>query len=405
MTNLERWRQWTRHLFSPDSFVNFGWYYVVAAALQRRVWYGSLTGDPLFPNPYIVFVADAGAGKGLVLGKCNELLKHHRKSSGNEAEDLKKPKLLFPCGPDDLTYEKLCEQLSSSSASYRYNDNTGRACIYQHASMQFVLEELGSLFKRRHNDSMNKIMLTLYDCKDYDYLTKHQGEARIRKPCLALLAGCTPNFLPEGVKQGILEDGTVSRMIFIYETEPRSTKFFLGQPDEKDLAHRDVLLDHIKKLSTMFGPITLEPGVEDYLEGWFATVWKEKVHKCTPKMRTYYARSRVHVLKMAMAMHFSDNFSLSLSVADCAAAIELLDSIEDQMARCFSAAGRNLNNKLMNEMLRFISLSTKTSLSEAELLDQFQNDLTYSELSEILSDLAVMGKLNRLEGGKWSRKL
>ena len=76
-------------MFSPDSFVNFGWYYVVAAALQRRVWYGSLTGDPLFPNPYIVFVADAGAGKGLVLGKCNELLKHHRKSSGNEAEDLK----------------------------------------------------------------------------------------------------------------------------------------------------------------------------------------------------------------------------------------------------------------------------------------------------------------------------
>ena len=62
-------------------------------------------------------------------------------------------------------------------------------------------------------------------------------------------------------------------------------------------------------------------------------------------------------------------------------------------------------NKLMNEMLRFISLSTKTSLSEAELLDQFQNDLTYSELSEILSDLAIMGKLNRLEGGKWSRKL
>ena len=64
-----------------------------------------------------------------------------------------------------------------------------------------------------------------------------------------------------------------------------------------------------------------------------------------------------------------------------------------------------MNNKLMNEMLRFISLSTKTSLSEAELLDQFQNDLTYNELSEILSDLAVMGKLNRLEGGKWSSKL
>ena len=46
MTNLERWRQWTRHLFSPDSFVNFGWYYVVAAALQRR---RTAIGEDAFP--------------------------------------------------------------------------------------------------------------------------------------------------------------------------------------------------------------------------------------------------------------------------------------------------------------------------------------------------------------------
>ena len=171
------------------------------------------------------------------------------------------------------------------------------------------------------------------------------------------------------------------------------------------MACRAHLLEHIKKLSTVFGQITLENGVETYLEQWFATVWKEKVHKCTPKMRTYFARSRVHVLKMAMAVHFSDAFNLVLSVEDCQKAIEILDSIEAQMSKCFSAAGRNLNNRLANELLRYIALSPKAAVSEAELLDHFQTECTYQELEAILGDLAIMAKLERLPEGKWSRTL
>jgi hypothetical protein len=403
MNNLEKFRFWTRHLFSPDTYVDYGWYYVVSAALQRRAWFGNITGDPLFPNLYVIFVGDAGVGKGLVLGKCNELLRHHTYANENPVDQVVSRKFLFPPGPDDLTYEKLCEKLSKSTQHFKYINGDNSKGVYGHASISFVLEELGSLFKRRHDDSLNRLFLTLYDSKDYEYDTKHQGTSQIRKPCMALLAGCTPNFLPEGIKKGVLEDGTVSRMIFIYEWEPRITKFFLEQPGKDEQNYKEDLLAHIKTLSTMHGEVKRGEGVEKFLEDWYTSIWKDKARKCHPKMRTYYARSRVHVLKLAMAIHFSDSFEMILNLEDCQKALALLDRIEPKMALCFAAAGRNETSRTSKEVLRYISSAELGYSSLPDLLEHFQSEVTYNELTEILEGLKIMGRL-QVDNGKYYAK-
>ena len=398
MTNLERFRHWTRHLFSPQSFVDFGWYYCVGAALQRRVWFGEQSGDPLFPNPYIVLVGDAGVGKGLVLGKVSELMKHHTYSNDNPVDKVVSRKFLFPPGPDDVTYEKLCEKLSKSTQFFRHVNGEGKKLAYAHASMCFVLEELKSLFKKRHDDALNTLLLKTYDCKDHDYETKHQGDSLIRKPCLAMLAGCTPDFLPKGVAQGILEDGTVSRMIFVYEWEPRLSQFFLGQPGESEQVARDELLEYLKILSGLYGEVHLANDVEPFLENWFRTEWKAKMRRCHPKMRTYYARSRVHVLKLAMAAHFSEKLDFILTIEDCQKALELLESIEPKMAMLLSSAGRNENYKITKDILGYIESSPEGGVSIAELLIQYQTELNLDDLRSVIEDLRIMGKVVEQEG-------
>jgi len=397
MTNLEKWRYYTRFLFSPDTFIDYGWYYIVSAALQRRVWYGEMTGDPLFPNLYIVFVGDAGVGKGLVLGKASELLRHHTYANDNPVDKVIARKFLFPPGPDDLTYEKLCEKLSKSTQWFKHVNGEGKKVAYGHASMSFVLEEMGSLFKRRHDDSLNKLFLKCYDCKEHEYETKHQGEHAIKKPCLALLAGCTPDFLPKCVYHGILEDGTLSRMIFIYEYEPRLTSFFLGQPGKDENKCKDELLDYIKILSTLYGSVSLGADVEPFLENWYKTVWTVKVRRCHPKMRTYFARSRVHILKLAMACHFSENLDMTLTLEDCQKALDLLERIEPKMSMCLAATGRNENAKLTKEILRYIT-NKPEGASLADLMDYFQTETAFPELKQMLEDLAIMGKITTREG-------
>lgn len=396
MTNLERFQFWTRHLFSPQSFIDFGWYYCVGAALQRRVWFGNIAGDPLFPNPYIILTGDAGVGKGLVLGKVSELMRHHTYATENPVDQVVNRKFLFPPGPDDVTYEKLCEKLSKSTQLFRHVNGEGKKSVYAHASMCFVLEELKSLFKKRHDDALNTLLLKTYDCKDHDYETKHQGDSLIRKPCLALLGGCTPDFLPKGIAQGILEDGTVSRMIFIYEWEPRLTHFFLGQPGEPEQKARDELLNYIKILSGLYGEVKLASDVEAFLENWFSTEWKAKMRRCHPKMRTYFARSRVHVLKLAMAIHFSEHLDFTLTTEDCQKALDLLSSIEPKMTLLMSSAGRNENHKITKEVLGYITSGSGASL--AELLIQYQTELDLDGLRSILEDLRIMGKIIEQEG-------
>ena len=38
MTNIEKWRHFLKDLESPDMFVDWGFYSMIATALQRRVW-------------------------------------------------------------------------------------------------------------------------------------------------------------------------------------------------------------------------------------------------------------------------------------------------------------------------------------------------------------------------------
>src|SRR6266702_872414 len=77
MPNLDLWRSWMRDACSPETYIEFGWYYIIGSALQRRVWVGPEK-FPIFPNEYIIFVGDSGVGKGLVLKHVSNVLKYHK---------------------------------------------------------------------------------------------------------------------------------------------------------------------------------------------------------------------------------------------------------------------------------------------------------------------------------------
>src|SRR6188768_4309029 len=110
-SNLERWKYYCTTLTSPDSFIEFGFYFMISAALQRRVWRG---GDraPLFPNQYLIFVADPGIGKGQISRQVELMLRHHKylgkgdKLLAAKLDENEYP-LLFPTAPNAITYEAL----------------------------------------------------------------------------------------------------------------------------------------------------------------------------------------------------------------------------------------------------------------------------------------------------------
>jgi hypothetical protein len=109
-------------------------------------------------------------------------------------------------------------------------------------------------------------------------------------------------------------------------------------------------------------------------------------------MQAYYARTRVHVQKLAMAMHFSEKLDMIISLATVQLAVEFLSSIEKRMSAGFNAFGRNPLASVSKDIIRYIS-NQSAGVSLAELMIQFSYEVQLPELQEILDTLTIMGEL------------
>src|SRR5574343_634447 len=232
MTNFERWRFFTKNLPSPDSWIDFGWYFLVSAALQRRVWYYDDV-MPLYPNQYVVFVGPPGIGKGNILGPLAQILKFWKYEKGQLIKTSTGQELppLFPVGADSITFEQLLADVGDSARRVVKPDKSG---VYMHCSYAFILEELASLFKHKTADVI-KFLQNAYDSKDYEYKTKHQGKDILRNICFSFIAGTQVDFLKEASESRIFGQGFASRTLFLFENVERFPAFHIAEFDKEQM--------------------------------------------------------------------------------------------------------------------------------------------------------------------------
>ena len=375
MTNEESWWSYTNGLSSPNNFVKWGYVYTIAACLQRRVWIGD-NDSQLFPNMQVILVGDPGVGKGLVIKAVTSLVKHWQRKdkskedfmpdlvamtelatqaqivqeAGNEqankqeyqghmakgGKEVIKP-LLFPVAADATTFEALVEAVSESITHINYvkhnPDGTKSLGHYGHCSLCFLLPELSSLLRKRTNDTVN-YLLGLYDCPlDFEYRTKNSGRDRVRRGCINLLAGTTPGFIQSTFDDSLLDEGFTSRTFFIYAAKNRKNQAFIPALTLEQLEHKQVLLKHIKKLSGLYGQVQMGEGVREFVEEWWDRVETNKnlrPNKST-KLMPYYARKNIHLLKVAMCIHFGESTDMTLPLDAVMKAKDLLDNEELEM--------------------------------------------------------------------------
>lgn len=420
LSNFEKWRDFTNGLISPDSYINFGWFYLVSAALQRRVFCGAKH-KPIFPNPYTIFVGDPGIGKGLVITEVAKMLKYHKLSdpserttvvtgnnigqivnvdratieacaqadfyaangdnergpvAGKRYQATEKP-LLLPVAADATSYEALVMAMSRSLRMKNYNEydeKLGRNItkIYTHSSLCFCLEEISSLFRSKSHDVAN-FLLTAYDCGDYKKDTKTQGTDRIQKCCLSFLGGTTPTFMRRTFNDGLLNEGFASRGWFIFEAKNRKTAMFIPELNDNQKQHEQDLLAHIKKLADLYGQVTYTPEAAIFLDGWWQKAQTERPN-ISEKLLHYYARKQLHVQKLAMALHFSESLEMVIGIEECQRAIIMLSKVEKTMHHALVSKADNPYYNIGMKVIKYLedSLEAKTM---KELLARFWEDL------------------------------
>lgn len=406
MTPLEAWQEYTADLPSPQSYIDFGFIVLITSALQRRVWYygegeGSEDGR-LFPNLYVVEVGKPALGKGLIITRVASLLKHHKDARRGKVMTALGPEEaeLIPVGADCATFEQILVELTNSkSAPIITVNDAGKKVPYSHCSLAFVLEELSSLFRAHHNEVV-KLLLRTYDCNDYNYKTKHGQPDLIRRCCMNFFAGAQMDFLQEAHDLKIFGQGFSSRTIWLFETARRFNRFHQHGEAPKKAAAREVLVDHVKKLTALYGQLSYNQEVYDFLEQWYTTVCCPAEALAGPRMQGYYGRKKVHVLKVAAAIHFSRSYDYEITLTDIKEAIAMLDAIEPKMAAGLNIVGRNKLTPFARDIFEMIESTGKTGAHVATIYSAFLADLEMAEIDKLLNELTIIEKITQVNTDK-----
>lgn len=393
MTNYDRWQLYMRDITSPDIFIEWGFYAMIGAALERRVSNNN-PDRPLFANPYVVLVGPPGIGKGLVTDTVSDWLNYHKitrpmtkaeaaVAEGNE-KNLYIPRFSFV--GDSITYEKLMDEVVLSTRDYK--DHNGNVQIQ--AAMIMVLDEFTSIFKK-HADDIVTYANTAWNGKNYDRKTKKGGTTPIRKPILSIIGGTTPSELQKLRRLDVAGGGFFSRFIFVYSSLNRKRATKIPPPDESQVKAKMELLDYLLVLSNVSATIGLSDEAQAHLDKWYASEDNVVLNKDV-RLGEYYARKITHVIKLAMAMHYSEpNWGKEISVETIKASIDLLGRTEKNMHLALSASGRNALSAIATDICAY--LLKNGSAEYRELLAQFYSECTGDELNDILQTLQAQHKI------------
>ena len=413
MTNLERWHFYLKDIESPKSFIDWSFYSMIAGCLQRRVWYASDTFQ-LFPNLFVLLVGPPAAGKSRVISQVGAIIQDPTMIIINKTTQNEEPR--FPYGADTTTQEAIIKELATTTKTIMRRDELSEKLIpYSSSPMFFVLEELATLFRRNTADVVN-MLNQLYDSRNYTYKTKHQGNDLVRNVCVNILGGTTPNFIQEAFSNEIMSQGFTSRVILVYAPGPRFYRQFPGVNAEQKAAQKEIV-EHCKRLHDipLVGQVRLSPEAADWHKQYYESgELMEKRPNSDYRLDDYYGRKNVHLLKLAMAVHFSDSVDMTITLKSMLIASALLDETETNMHRCFVSQGVGSAASLVEMLYRKIHAAGELGVNGEDLKTLFfVNNLEPQRLMGVLQvlngkkllELHAIGGVPRYRAVDWDKKL
>lgn len=399
-----------KNVHSPETYLDMGFYYMIGAALQRRVWIGDLN-NPVFPNMYVLLVGPAGVGKGLTTSPITALLRHHKYKPGqgliseDHDDDITEsldPKavadnepLLFETAPDSASFEAMVQRMSKRcTRTAKLIGPDQRIRGYMHTSMHVALDEFTSIFKRHAEDTVSFFLTVWGDKETYERETIGRGREYITHPCLSMIAGTTPENLKKLSEMDIVGTGLSRRIVMVWADSNRFEQMFIAPRDAEQTQCRRQLLAHLRNLSRVCGPVDLTPEAREFLGAWWAD--KDGRRACaSPIVDDYEANRAIHIQKVCLAFHFADNIDRSpITLETAQRALAFMQAIDKDRDKCLENVGRNPLSSIGQRIANYIG--KRGLVTQSELLAMFWNEVQLRELEDILVVLCQRGEVQQM---------
>lgn len=388
---LKAYLQYTAQSEAPDSFHFWTGVSTIAGALQRKVWQDQLIFQWI-PNFYIIFVAPAGvATKSTTLNFGMGLLE-------------KVPDIKF--GPESGSWQGLGDALADATMYFKYLDPIVGEVAVPQSALTIAASELGT-FLRPDDEHAISFLTDAWDGRRRKFIhkTKHSGGIEIPSPCLNIIGATTPSWLQRNMKENMIRDGLLSRVVFVF-AETKRHYVSLPARNVKSKTFYDMgqkLTEDLTEISKMVGSYEFTPEVEK-VGGWM-DLWYSKhhgqraTHLASDRYGGYIARKQTHLVKLAMVLAASKRENLTITREDLEEADLILTDAEASMIRVFDSVGSVDEARHVAELMQFVRVYKW--LTSSDLYRLCHNIMTEKDFKQALR-LAIEGDLLEvtLQGGK-----
>lgn len=411
MTNLERWQFYCKDFPTTNDYVDFSYLFMVSAALQRRVWLFDHR-KPIWPNQYMLFVAPPGVGKSMVTDEVKRIFKNIPYTTKGKAaiiDDIEResklsvPKMLVNMGADSTSFESFVQCAAKSIRPARLSSGelfahpNGKRS-YPHCSVSFFLDEATSIF-HKEAENMVTFLLSGWACQDdYERTTLGRGTDLIKNLCINLIGGTQPDKLAKISRVDIVGNGFMRRVLMVYGATNRFERARILFSAEQMEAYA-AITRHIENIGWICGEVSLSDEAWEWYQNWWENPAARPTINKSPLLVHFYTSLNLHVLKLAMAMHFGESTEMVIQVDTLIKARKLLAGIEKTMhlAMDGKADDRHENVALILGMLRDYG-----TLSDREMYVDFMKRMPFPDFQVMLNDMATAGKLTRVNGSKFT---
>lgn len=328
---IENFVNATLHTGAPDIFRRWVGISAVGAALEQRVWVVT-RGSALYPNLYIMLIAEPGIGKGMALSASRRIF--------SEIKDLK-------LAPTSVSKASLMDSLFEA---HRKVLNHARQEFLEFNSLYVVATELGVLVPLWDSEFMNSLT-DIYDSIPYSE-SKRTGKLRLEilRPQINLIAATTPSYLNHVMPPGAWDQGFISRTILVYSGERTITDIF---SDELNKKIYDDLIADFRVIALLQGKAVFETPAAKLMLEWHQAGGPPAPEN--PKLAHYLTRRTAHVLKLSMIMMASRGSpELVIVEADVLKAIDTLVEAEAAMQDIFLSRGNSDDSRVMDDTTTFV---------------------------------------------------
>lgn len=346
---------------------------IIGASLKRNVWLPRGTWK-IYPNLYVVLVGRPGIGKGAALNPAISIMKEAKTAN---------------IMSDRITIEYVLETMSKGWAHLAVQNGvvvagTESPCI--------IFSPEFSVFVSASEATL-PILTDLWDSReeDFDYGTRHKGSWTIKKPCLSMIAGSSPEWLVQAMPPGAVGGGFTRRVNFVYAKENNSR---IPWPEIRAPFRQELVRD-LQRISRLRGEFKFTSGARPLFEKYYSTCQPTEFED--EATAAYVTTKWVHALKLSMCLSASEGDSMLIEARHFQEACAHTEQCAGDMKFVFRAVGDSDMAVVSDKVLRFIEI--RGFSTKKEILSKNWRHVSTQDLDVILATLTAAGEIDQTFSG------